>query len=731
MSEAHWALEVLDADPGVGNLTNLATGDIDGDGQIEIVTGGDGKLLWYRPVTGERGLVGKGQFTVGIICEDVDGDGVAEVVAGLYNLAANETQIVYYKLGGEDWTRHVIDHDCLGGAHDIIFADLDDDGERELIANAAYSEVSGIWIYKRGADPQRPWRKHEVLRGLVTEGLAVGDLDGDGVPEIVGGPDWFKADPAGPFEGPWTRRTFAPNFREMCRVALADISGSGKPDILIVDSEYMDGRFSWFENRLDESENAWTEHLIETPVVYAHTLQVWQEDGVTHVYLAEMAQGGWDPPYNWDARHFSFASRNNGQSWSREVFYQGSGTHEAEMLDVDGDGQLEVAGKEVWRPKVHLWQQLAGSEPFGQYRHRFIDRDKPLPATDIVAADLSGTGREDIFCGRWWYRQPNWERLEIPGVFQIIAAHDIDGDGVPELIGTKRSADYNPDNWYSGLTSELVWLKPKDLSVNTWDVYDIGTGQGDWPHGNCVAPLLPGGKLALVTTYHSAHAGGGDTPEIFEIPDDPTQPWPKRKLTDVVYGEEVVPYDLTGNGTLDLVLGTHWLENLGDGTFASYRLIADTDIYPARLRVADINCDGKPEILIGEEQLDYETQSLPWSKFAYLSMPDDIRQPWNMTVVDTMRCPHSVEVADLDGDGELELIAGEHDPFWPYRNRCRLYVYKAKHYEGGRLGWLRYELPGHFEHHDGAKLVQLGGGRQGLMSHGWNDSIYVHLWEPS
>ncbi len=34
------------------------------------------------------------------------------------------------------------------------------------------------------------------------------------------------------------------------------------------------------------------------------------------------------------------------------------------------------------------------------------------------------------------------------------------------------------------------------------------------------------------------------------------------------------------------------------------------------------------------------------------------------------------------------------------------------------------------EHHDGAKNIELAPGRQGIISHGWTDSISVHLWEP-
>ena len=35
-------------------------------------------------------------------------------------------------------------------------------------------------------------------------------------------------------------------------------------------------------------------------------------------------------------------------------------------------------------------------------------------------------------------------------------------------------------------------------------------------------------------------------------------------------------------------------------------------------------------------------------------------------IIDRVRSPHSISVADLDSDGKLEVIVGEHDPFKPY-----------------------------------------------------------------
>jgi hypothetical protein len=166
-----------------------------------------------------------------------------------------------------------------------------------------------------------------------------------------------------------------------------------------------------------------------------------------------------------------------------------------------------------------------------------------------------------------------------------------------------------------------VWLKGIDLAHDRWEEHVIGTGDGDWPHGNVIAPLLPGGRAALVCGYHEHK---GSPPQIFEVPDDPREPWPKSVIADVPYGEELRAFD-------------------------------------------------------------------------------------------------------LDGDGKLEVIVGEHDPFKPYRSQCRLYAYKQADPQG--IAWARFPLDDRFEHHDGAKMMELNKGKCAIISHGWMEQSYVHLWE--
>jgi hypothetical protein len=737
----NWDLMILDANRG-SELGSTAVGDIDGDGRMEVVIGGATELMWYRPKTFEKGVIARGHFHCGVAINDIYGDGIKEVVAGreiVKDGKPTDRYALYWFKPGKDlrepWTEHVIDPGPQGGPHDVLFADLDGDGKPELIANAMYSGTPALYAYKPGASPSDPWKKQIIQTGLSAEGTAAGDLEGNGKMDIVFGPYWFSPPAAGPFSGqPWKQNVVAAGFRELCRVALIDVNGDGRLDVVMDEDEFPDGHLSWFENRVGvDAQHPWVEHRIDERLNFPHTLQAWREGktGAVNVFTAEMNAGGWDAPYNYDARLLKYVLTDHGRSVQRELLYQGEGTHEAIMADLDGDGVPEIVGQAAqvvnkdsnigW---VQIWKQRPAQSPPSpllSYHHQFLDREKPYTGTDILAVDVDGDGLPDVVCGAWWYKNPTWERYEIPGVHEILNAYDIDGDGRKELIGIKKKPGAGTDGFYSGLTSELYWLKPIDPAHGRWEEHRIGTGSGDWPHGTLIAPLLPGGKLALVAGYHD-----GTHPEIFEAPADLTKPWPRRVLAEIRYGEEMAAYDLDGDGRLDIVAGPYWLENLGNGQFEPH-LLAEGFGKVARMAIADINGDGKPDIVVSEEDLSYQTRQSYLARVAWLENTGDPRhKKFIPHVIDNIRCPHSVSVTDLEGDGQLEVIAAEHDPFKPYRSRCRLFAYKKADPKG--TAWYRYTLDDRFEQHDGAKIIELAPGKLGIIGHGWAEDKYVHLW---
>jgi hypothetical protein len=187
-----------------GPMIGPLRGDLDGDGQPEIVvacsrteSAYSGRLLVLDPTTLALRAMSPAIFpaasTVGIAdiaLYDVDGDGTKEIIVAGDSSYSGYIQIYHFTPPGTFtliWTNAT--HPNGAPFYSVAAADVDGDGALEIIggggmATTGASEIS-VYVYSYATHAEE-WHSPSLSSNFdQIQGLAVSDLDGDGIPEIV------------------------------------------------------------------------------------------------------------------------------------------------------------------------------------------------------------------------------------------------------------------------------------------------------------------------------------------------------------------------------------------------------------------------------------------------------------------------------------------------------------------------------------------------------------------
>jgi hypothetical protein len=254
------------------------------------------------------------------------------------------------------------------------------------------------------------------------EGLDVGDLDGDGDADIVLNGYWFET-PDDPRHGSYLLHAIDSKWYTQdiggegnsCKVAVADIDGNGKNDVVFTQSECVGYPVSWYSTD-DPRNGPWAEHVIIAQCDDCHNLQTadFNNDGHLDVLTGGMPQS--------IHRGLYLYLGNGGTSWS-EIVIQQAGSYSAVIGDLGNDFDQDVVTIRQWNePPTEIWRNTFNTQSISICAD--FDDDHDVDAGDFATFQTCCTGPDIPY-------DPTalpFHCMLIPDNQDIIAA-DFDRDG--------------------------------------------------------------------------------------------------------------------------------------------------------------------------------------------------------------------------------------------------------------------------------------------------------------
>ena len=719
-----------------------AIGDVDGDGRNDIVgtsTSPDTQIWLYRAPDFEREIV----FTLNssehgwpyfraddIKLADLDLDGDLDIAVRIGDSGDFNGKVVWIEnplAGCNDisgtWELHDVGNNWY--TKDIAVKDVDRDGRPDIVTRE--DDRTQIW-FNDGPDN---WTLKQVTHPA-HEGMAVGDLDGDGDVDLAMNGFWLET-PSNPRTGNYTQHTIDNKWFNQsvgwegnsCKVVVADVDGNGANDVILSHSEYTGYPVSWYSSTNPDG-GTWTEHVIVTVCDDCHNLQAldFNHDGWLDVLYGGMPQS--------DQRGLHLMLGNGGSSWQTQEI-QNEGAYSAEIGDIDNDNDWDIVSIRSWdTDPTEIWRNTlaepTGPLPLDQWQYIEVDDDRQrfgglIAYFGLGWGDITGDGYLDLVSGRWFYRNPGddmtgaWTSVEFNVGVNLDASLivDVDGDEFGDVI-----ASTGP---------EIYWLEANNTQGTSWTKHLIDDDapyetEHDIPQGYATADIIPGGRPEVLFN-------NGGILYYYEIPasNPDAGNWPMTIIADETNGEDIGIADIDRDGLLDVATARwtgsgskdmKWAHNPGDGSanWPEYIIgeIVPSGVsrYPDRVKVADLNGDLRVDIIVTEEML-----SNPASTYWFEAPADPTQSSWTRHTLVTQYTTNSMDIADLDDDGDIDIVTQEH------RGTKKLQIWE----NDGCGNFTEHVIDTGKEGHLGARLADLDqDGDLEIISIAFDDYAYLHLW---
>jgi len=396
-------------------------------------------------------------------------------------------------------------------------------------------------------------------------------------------------------------------------------------------------------------------------------------DGAHSVYATDIdGDGDMDVLLaSWDNNKISWYENIDGQgAFSRQqiITTDANGASSVYATDIDGDGDMDVISSSRNDDKIAWYMNNDGQGTFGPQQIITTDADGVL---STYAADLDGDGDMDVLSASGydnkiaWYENTNG--LGNFGSQQIIAtdtktattvfATDIDGDGDMDVLSAFTSD-------YPSFGGKVVWYENTD-------------GMGSFSSQHIISTAAAGSQSVYATDIDS----DGDmdvllacmitNPETnenqivwFENSDGQGSFGQKQTITiDADGANSVYASDIDNDGDMDVLSACSgadpyfkgkviWFKNSdGQGTFGQQQIITTNTEGASSVYAADLDGDGELDVL-----------SASWGddKVAWYKNGDGQGTFGEQQIIRPCAFadkPQSIYAADIDGDGDMDVLS--------------------------------------------------------------------------
>jgi|HubBroStandDraft_6_1064221.scaffolds.fasta_scaffold00131_22 hypothetical protein len=586
-------------------------------------------------------------------------------------------------------------------SYSIAVGDLNRDGKPDLVMTdyegCGNCQNGLVSVFLGNGDGTFQNARTYGTGGNYADSVAIADVNGDGIPDLLvanfGGCSDCGAGGSvavllGKGDGTFREAVNYPSggYRAYS-VAVADVNGDGKPDLLVANdcSSYTSCANGGVVSVLLGNGNGTFQTAVSYSTgmlnaVFVAVADV-NDDGKPDLLVATNCDYLNNPACSGSSGSVAVLLGNGNGTFQPQASY-GSGGYGAISLtvaDVNGDHQLDLVVANDCFTATTCQDGGVGvllGNGNGTFQPAVSYGPGDIGAFSVAVADVDGDGNPDLvvatgyLCGNCADGDVSVLLGNGDGTFRLTRTYESGGDGTNAVAVADVNGDGKPDilvaNVVGGVRGERgvagVLLGDGKGSFQGAGIY----GDGQFVLAMAIGDLNGDGKPDLVEANQCRYQCTEGDVSLYLGRGDGSLKAPVHYATGGIYTWGLAIADVNGDGKPDLIVASECggsancygvvgvLFGNGDGTFQKVVPYASGGDGAVSVAVADVNGDGKPDLIVANSCLNYNNCSEGVISVLLGNGDGTFQKP--VLYGSGGDYASSVTVADVNGDGKLDLV---------------------------------------------------------------------------